>query len=89
MLNNKYSWKDVVQYSTAVASLSSGIILTYFQYFNSGDISTGVLGYVAQTLVYAASIFGVTMYWNGKYNELKHIVQNNGNDTNVVSSSSK
>lgn len=87
--SDKHNWKDIVQYSTAVASLSSGIVLTFFQYFNSGDISSGVLGYVAQTLVYAASIFGVTMYWNGKYNELKHIVQNNGNDTNVVSSSSK
>lgn len=84
--NNKYSWKDIVQYSTAVASLTSGIVLTYFQYFNSGDVSNGVLGYVAQTLVYAASIFGATMYWNGKYNELKHIVQN-GNNTNMVSSS--
>jgi len=83
------NWKDIIQYSTAVVSLTSGIVLTYFQYFDSGDISNGVLGYVAQTLVYAASIFGVTMYWNGKYNELKQIVQNNGNNTNMVSSSSK
>lgn len=87
--NKKCNWKDVTQYATAVVSLLSGIVLTYFQYFDSGDISNGMLGYVAQTLVYAASIFGVTMYWNGKYNELKHIVQRNGNDTNVVSSSSK
>lgn len=63
------NWKDIVQYSTAVASLVSGIVLTYFQYFDSGDITNGMLGYVAQTLVYAASIFGVTMYWNGKYHE--------------------
>jgi len=61
------SWKDIVQYSTAVASLTSGIVLAFFQYFNSGDITNGILGYVAQTLVYAASIFGVAMYWNGKY----------------------
>lgn len=83
------NWKDIVQYTTAVASLTSGIILTYLQYFNSGDISSGVLGYVAQTLLYAASIFGVTMYWNGKYNELKQIVQTNAANTNLVSSSSK
>lgn len=83
-------WKDVVQYTTAVASLTSGIVLTYLQYFNSGDVSSGVLGYVGQTLIYAASIFGVTMYWNGKYNELKQtVVQRNGNNTNLVSSSSK
>ena len=83
-------WKDVVQYVTAVASLASGIILTYMQYLDSGDVSSGVLGYVGQTLIYAASIFGVTMYWNGKYNELKQtVVQRNGNNTNLVSSSSK
>ena len=81
------SWKDIVQYSTAVASLTSGIVLAFFQYFNSGDITNGILGYVAQTLVYAASIFGVAMYWNGKYqetnnvwnsryNELKRMVRN-------------
>lgn len=73
------NWKDIVQYTTAVASLASGIVLTYFQYFDSGDITNGMLGYVAQTLIYAASIFGVTMYWNGKYSELKSMVRNNGN----------
>lgn len=92
-------WKDIVQYTTAVASLASGIVLAYFQYFDSGDLTNGILGYVAQTLVYAASIFGVTMYWNGKYqestniwnrkyDELKQMVNDRGN-TNVVSSSSK
>lgn len=87
-------WKDVTQYSTAVVSLLSGIVLTYLQYFDSGDISNGVLGYVAQTLMYAAAIFGVTMYWNGKYqeqsqrwderyNELKRTLLQNGNNTNM------
>ena len=73
------NWKDIVQYTTAVASLASGIVLTFIQYFDSGDITNGVLGYVAQTLIYAASIFGVTMYWNGKYSELKSMVRRNGN----------
>lgn len=73
------NWKDIVQYTTAVTSLASGIVLTFFQYFDSGDVTNGVLGYVAQTLIYAASIFGVTMYWNGKYSELKSMVRRNGN----------
>lgn len=73
------NWKDIVQYTTAVVSLASGIVLTFFQYFDSGDVTNGVLGYVAQTLIYAASIFGVTMYWNGKYSELKSMVRRNGN----------
>ncbi len=93
------NWKDITQYTTAVASLTSGIVLTYIQYFNVGDVSNGVLGYVAQTLMYAAAIFGVTMYWNGKYqeqnlkwnakyDELRTLVQN-GNNTNLAISSSK
>lgn len=68
------NWKDIVQYSTAVASLGSGIVLTFLQFSVLGDISNGVLTYVAQTLMYAGAIFGVTMYWNGKYNELKSLV---------------
>lgn len=82
------AWKDIVQYTTAVAAMTSGIVLSYIQYFDLGDISTGVLGYVAQMLLYAAGIFGVTMYWNGKYNELKSFIANEKH-TNLVSSSQK
>lgn len=70
------NWKDITQYSTAVASLASGIVLSFLQYFGQGDLSSGVLGYVGQTLIYAAAIFGATIYWNGKYLELKRIVKN-------------
>jgi len=73
-------WKDIVQYSTAVASLISGIVLSFCQYFSSGDLSSGVLGYVGQTLVYAASIFGVAMYWNGKYNQSANMWNNRYNE---------
>ena len=83
------NWKEITQYTTAVASLASGIVLTYFQYFDSGDITNGMLGYVAQTLIYAASIFGVTMYWNGKYSELRSIVVRNNGNTSAASSSPK
>lgn len=62
-------WKDITQYSTAVTAFLSGVGLAFLQYFDHGDLTTGVLGYVAQVLVYAAGVFGVTMYWNGKYNE--------------------
>ena len=92
-------WKDITQYSTAVAALVSGIALAFIQYFETGDLTSGVLGYVAQVLVYAAGIFGVTMYWNGKsrevmniltdkYNKLEQEIKNDRN-TNVVSSESK
>lgn len=83
------TWKDIVQYSTAVLAMGSGVALAFLQYFDSGDITNGVLGYVAQVLLYAASIFGATMYWNGKYNELRSLVVNDKGNTNVVGSSQK
>lgn len=66
-------WKDYTQYGTAVTAFLSGVALAFLQYFDTGDLSNGVLGYVAQVLVYAASIFGVTMYWNGKYKETMNV----------------
>ena len=73
-------WKDLTQYSTAVAAFISGVVLAFVQYSETGDLSNGVLGYVAQVLVYAASIFGVTMYWNGKYREAMNVVDNRYNE---------
>lgn len=83
------NWKDIVQYTTAIIAMGSGVVLAFLQYFDSGDITNGVLGYVAQVLLYAASIFGATMYWNGKYNELKSLVVNDKRNTNLVGSSQK
>lgn len=71
---NTEKWKDVIQYTTAVIAFISGVTLAFVQYIDSGDLTNGVLGYVAQVLVYAASIFGVTMYWNGKYKETMNVV---------------
>ena len=94
------NWKDITQYATAVAGFASGVALAFIQYFQTGDLSNGVLGYVAQVLVYAASIFGVTMYWNGKYrevlnnvdlryNKIEKEIGNDRNGANLVSSQSK
>ena len=92
-------WKDITQYGTAVTAFLSGVTLAFIQYFDTGDLSNGVLGYVAQVLVYAASIFGVTMYWNGKYKETMNVVNSryiklekeikNDYGANVVSSESE
>mgnify|MGYP007022126907 CR=1 FL=1 len=73
-------WKDITQYGTAVTAFLSGVTLAFIQYFDTGDLSNGVLGYVAQVLVYAASIFGVTMYWNGKYKETMNVFNSRYNE---------
>lgn len=64
--------KDWIQYGSAVAMLSSGVALTFLSFFLNGyDVADGVLWYVGQTLVYAGSIFGVTVYVNTKFDNLK------------------
>ena len=83
MINS--NWKDVTQYTSAVAAIASGIVLSFMQYVGYGDLSTGVLTYVGQMLIYAGGIFGVTMYWNGKYVELKSMIKHG--DTSMDSSS--
>lgn len=64
--------KEWIQYGSAVVMLASGVLLTFLCFFlNHYDIKDNVLWYVAQTLVYAGSIFGVTVYVNSKFGEIK------------------
>lgn len=64
--------KDVVQYSTAVAMIASGIILAFLSFFLNGyDIADGVLWYIAQALVYAGGVFGVSLYFKTKLGEFE------------------
>lgn len=66
----KANTKDWIQYGTAVTMIASGIVLGFLSFFfNDGDITNGVLYYVAQSLVYAGSIFGVNIYIRTKYGE--------------------
>ncbi len=52
--------KDNIQYTTAVVTLISGIVMCYIAFFRSpeGDVPNGALWYFGQTMVYAATIFG-------------------------------
>lgn len=64
--------KEWIQYGSAVVMLASGVTLTFLCFFlNNYNINDNVLWYVAQTLVYAGSIFGVTVYVNSKFGEFK------------------
>lgn len=69
------TWREKIQYATACVAFASGLTLAYLQYFQQGDISNGTLGFVAQTLVYAASIFGVGLYIQSKFGEIKNYIE--------------
>ncbi len=58
--------KDWIQYGSAIAMILSGIILAFLSYFDNGEITEGILWYMAQALTYAGGIFGVSIYFRSK-----------------------
>lgn len=73
MENNKWQnlgVKDKIQYTMAIMLIVSGIVAAFVCIiFNSYNISTGVLIYVAQAFVSAGSIFGISIYFRTKLGE--------------------
>lgn len=65
--------KEWIQYGTAVAMITSGIVLAFLSFFlNNHDISEGVLWYISQALIYAGGIFGVSIYFKTRLGEFEH-----------------
>ena len=52
----------VTQYSCAVLLIISSIVLAFSEVMSSHDIANGVLLYIAQAFLLAASIFGLDYY---------------------------
>ena len=67
----KQNTKDWIQYSTAVAMILSAIVIAFVALILTSTIASGVLIYIAQALVYAAGIFGVSLYFNTKLGEFE------------------
>ena len=44
----------------------SGVVLTFLNFALYGEVSDGVLWYMAQALTYAGGIFGVSIYFRTK-----------------------
>lgn len=77
-------WRDKTQYATAVIAALSGIALATFQYFQTGDITNGMLGYVGEMLTFAAGVFGATMYVNDRVKEIQtEVIQNRESINNL------
>ncbi len=68
--------KEKIQYSTAVAMVISAVVLAFICFFlNHYKIEDSVLWYIAQALVYAASIFGISLAIKTKMGEVKNDVK--------------
>lgn len=70
-----YKWrelgiKDKIQYTMAIMLIVSGIVAAFVCIiFNSYNISTGVLIYIAQAFITSGGIFGVSIYFRTKLGE--------------------
>lgn len=54
--------KENIQYTTAIFTLFTGIILCFLSFFmNEYDIETGVLMYFGQTLIFCGAVFGLNL----------------------------
>lgn len=61
-----------IQYISAVGMLISGVALAVAGFIVSplGEISDSVLWFAAQTMIYAGSVFGVSVYVNDKFRSI-------------------
>lgn len=74
----KKETREGLQVYSALAMLGGGFALSVagFIVSPSGVIHESVLGMFAECLVYAGSIFGVAIYVQNKYAEIKSYVEN-------------
>lgn len=73
MKNNTKEW---IQYSSAISMIVSGIILAFLSFFlNNYIIEDSILVYIAQALIYAGGIFGVSIYFKNKIGEFNSTIK--------------
>lgn len=74
----KTNTKEWIQYGTAIMMLVSGVVLAFLCFFlNNYNINDSVLWYTSQSLVYAGSIFGVSIYVKNKFAEIRKDIEQN------------
>lgn len=67
---NQLAVKDKIQYTMAIILIVSGIVAAFISIiFNSYNIATGVLIYIAQAFITSGGIFGVSIYFRTKLGE--------------------
>ncbi len=67
--------KEWIQYSTAALMVVSGVVLSFISFFTKGDVTDGVLWYMAQGRTFAGAIFGVSVYFKTKLGESEYRIK--------------
>ena len=74
----KKDMKDNMMIVAALITLASGIVLCFLSFFLSRqhEISSSVLWYFGQTLLYAASSFGLATYVKTRLTDITNMIEN-------------
>ena len=73
--------KDWIHYSSAGIVLLAGIVLVYISFFMSHDVTSNVLWYFGQSLVYVATGFGFALTFDTRVKDIINKYFNNKNGT--------
>ena len=65
---------------SATLMVVSGVVLSFISFFTKGDVTDGVLWYMAQGLTFAGAIFGVSVYFKTKLGESENRIREYIND---------
>lgn len=73
-----------IQYFSAIGMLVCGVALSVAGFIVPpvGEISDSVLWFAAQTMIYAGSVFGVSIYINEKFRALADKMNGDGSKKN-------
>lgn len=74
----KKDMKDNTMIGAALITLASGIVLCFLSFFldKEHNVKSSCLWYFGQTLLYAASSFGLASYVKAKMNDFTNIIEN-------------
>ena len=74
----KKDMKDNTMIGAALITLASGIVLCFLSFFldKEHNVKSSCLWYFGQTLLYAASSFGLASYVKAKMNDFSNIIEN-------------
>lgn len=74
-------YQGLIHYSSAGIVLIAGIVLVYISFFMSHDVTSNVLWYFGQSLVYVATVFGFALTFDTRVKDIINKYFNNKNGT--------
>jgi len=82
---SELSFRDKAAYISAIITFSLGWVLVFIGFFSPpiGEISGSVLSTFGMSLSYAASVFGIGIYFSGQLRDFKRQVNRQLNKKDI------